>query len=409
MTVRATGYNRSAFPCERSVPVIEPTDTRPSLRLPNDDPAVAATRGAWMRVDLGAIAHNVRELKTWLPPHTHLMAVVKADGYGHGAMAVAQAALDAGADWLGVATVAEGLRLRTLGFTQPMLLLGLLVPEAYRSAIAYDLQITVSSDVALRQISQVATQLGQMARVHVKVDTGMTRVGVPCERADELVTLARILPGIELAGLESHLATAEHPDPTYAEQQIDRFASVEARLDLPPGVLRHLANSAGTLLFPQAHYSMVRPGLLIYGIPPRQDAPLPFALRRAMSLVARITQLRDVPCGVPVGYGGTFVTVRPTRLAVLPVGYADGLPRALSNRQSVLIQGVRCPIVGNVSMDQCTIDVTGVNCALGDEAVLLGAQLGGFIGVEDWARVAETIAYEIICGLGRRLPRLYVS
>lgn len=366
-------------------------------------------RGAWLEVDLGAIASNVRALKAWVPPHTHLMAVVKADGYGHGAMAVARSALGAGADWLGVATVAEGLRLRALGFTQPMLLLGLVVPDAYRTAIASDLQMVVGSEEALRLIAEAATELGRPAKIHLKVDTGMTRVGAAMEQAEPLARMALASPHVELVGLMSHMATADAPDPAYAELQLGRFAELEARLALPPSVLRHAANSAGTLLFPQAHYSMVRPGLLIYGIPPRPDARLPFSLKRAMSLTARITQLREVPPGVPVGYDGTFVTARPTRLAVLPAGYADGLPRALSNRQAVLVGGVRCPIVGNVSMDQCTVDVTEIDARLGDPAVLLGEQLGGSIQVEEWASAAETIPYEIICGLGQRLPKVYRS
>lgn len=364
-------------------------------------------RGAWLEVDLGAIASNVRTLKDWIPSHTHLMAVVKADGYGHGAMAVAQVALAAGADWLGVATVAEGLRLRALGFTQPMLLLGLVVPDAYRTAIASDLQMVVGSEEALHLLAEAASELGRPAKIHLKVDTGMTRVGAPLDQAEALARLALESPHLELMGLMSHLATAEAPDPAYAELQLERFAALDARLALPETVLRHAANSAGTLLFPEAHYSMVRPGLLTYGIPPRPDAVLPFLLKRAMSLTARITQLREVPAGVPVGYGGTFVTSRPTRLAVLPVGYADGLPRALSNRQAVLVDGVRCLIVGNVSMDQCTVDVTEVKARLGDPAVLLGEQRGEVILVEEWADTASTIPYEVICGLGRRLPKVY--
>lgn len=388
--------------------MIDP-QTLAAYPLTEVETAIAAMRGAWIQIDLGAIAANVRALREWLPPHTHLMAVVKADGYGHGAMEVAQTALQAGADWLGVATVAEGLKMRALGFTQPILLLGLLAPAALPAAIGADLQITVGSEEALVQIAAAARSLGVKAKVHLKVDTGMTRVGAPFEEARALAKLALDDPHLELMGLESHLATAEAVDPTYARMQIARYAELESELGLPPSVLRHLANSAGTVFFPEAHYSMVRPGLLIYGIPPRPDAELPVPLRRAMSLTARLTQVRTVEAGVPVGYGGTFVTQRPSRLAILPVGYADGLPRALSNRQSVLINGVRCPIVGNVSMDQCTVDVTEAEAGVGAEAVLMGAQGGDFIGVEEWAEAAGSIPYEVICGLGRRLPKVHVS
>lgn len=362
-----------------------------------------------MGVDLRAIAQNVAALRDWLPAQTHLMAVVKADGYGHGAMAVAQTTLLAGADWLGVATVAEGLRLRSLGFNQPMLLLGLVTPAAYPAAIEANLDLTVGSAAALTQISRTASQMGQVARVHLKLDTGMTRVGEPIAMAEELVAIALGSPHLELVGLESHLATAEDGDARYAREQLRRFAEAVARLELPGSVIRHVSNSAATVFYPEAHWDMVRPGLLLYGIPPRPDAEVPFPLRRAMTINARITQLREVGPGVAVGYGSAFVTQRHTKLALLPVGYADGVPRALSNRQTVLVGGIRCPFAGNISMDQCTVDVTDADPALGDEVVFLGAQGDDEIQVEEWAEAAETIPYEIICGLGRRLPRLYVK
>lgn len=388
--------------------MIELEQTLRQLIVP-DASAVATTRGAWMGVDLKAIAQNVAALRDWLPAHTRLMAVVKADGYGHGAMAVAQTALLAGADWLGVATVAEGLRLRGLGFNQPMLLLGLLTPAAYPEAIEANLDVTVGSAAALTQLSRTASQLGKVARVHLKLDTGMTRVGEPIEAIDELLAIALNSPHLELVGIESHLATAEDPDGRYAREQLRRFAQAASRTDLPPSVIRHVANSAATVFYPEAHWDMVRPGLLLYGIPPRPDALTPFPLRRAMTITARITQIREVGPGVAVGYGGTFITSRKTKLALLPVGYADGLPRALSNKQTVLVGGVRCPIAGNISMDQCTVDVTEADPAVGDEVVFLGPQGSDEVLVEEWADAAGTIPYEIICGLGRRLPRLYLK
>jgi len=372
-----------------------------------DGTALTATRGAWMGVDLRAIARNVSTLRDWLPPQTHLMAVVKADGYGHGALAVAQTALLAGADWLGVATVAEGLRLRGLGFNQPMLLLGLLTPPAYPAAIEANLDVTVGSAAALILLARTASQMGRVARVHLKLDTGMTRVGEPIEIAGELVAIALASPHLELVGIESHLSSADALDTRYAQSQLDRFAAATSGLDLPASVIRHVANSAATVFFPEAHWDMVRPGLLLYGIPPRPEASVPFPLHRAMSINARITQIREVGPGVPVGYDGTFVTRENTKLALLPVGYADGLPRALSKRQKVLVNGIRCPFAGNISMDQCAVDVTAANPGLGDEVVFLGRQGDDEIRVEEWAEAAGTIPYEIICGLGRRLPRLY--
>lgn len=385
------------------------TSTLTIPSLPGDDPAIAVMRGAWLTVDLRAIAHNVRSLRQWLAPQTHLMAVVKADGYGHGAVAVAHAALEAGADWLGVATVAEGLRLRSLGFRHPILLLGLLVPEAYQTAIQADLQMTFGSQRELEQIVLAARSLGMRAGIHLKVDTGMTRVGAAIATVPALLESALQHPEVELKGIESHLATAEAQDETYTRLQLNRFAALLGQLELQTTVLRHTANSAATLLYPDSHHDMVRPGLMLYGLGPRAGAALPFKLQRAMSLTARITQLQDVPAGTAIGYGGTFVTTRPTRLALLPVGYADGLPRSLSNRQDVLVGGARCPLVGTVSMDQCTADVTDVAAQVGMHAVLLGEQGAEAITVEDWASGAETIPYEIICGLGRRLPKVYLS
>jgi alanine racemase len=372
-----------------------------------DASAQVATRGAWMGVDLRAIAQNVSSLRAWLPPQTRLLAVVKADGYGHGAMAVSQTALWAGADWLGVATVAEGLRLRGLGFNQPMLLLGLLTPPAYPEAVEANLDVTVGSEEALVMLSRTASQMGRVARVHLKLDTGMTRVGEPISQAQHLVAMALTSPHLELVGIESHLATADSPDPRYAREQLQRFADAADGLHLPERVIRHVANSAATVFYPEAHWDMVRPGLILYGIPPRAGAAMPFPLVRAMSINARITQVREVGPGIPVGYDGTFVTAKRTKLALLPVGYADGLPRALSNRQTVLVGGVRCPIVGNISMDQCAVDVSAVDPRVGDEVVCLGRQGDDAILVEEWATAAGTIPYEIICGLGRRLPRLY--
>jgi alanine racemase len=249
--------------------------------------------------------------------------------------------------------------------------------------------------------------MGRVARVHLKLDTGMTRVGEPISQAQHLVAMALTSPHLELVGIESHLATADSPDPRYAREQLQRFADAADGLHLPERVIRHVANSAATVFYPEAHWDMVRPGLILYGIPPRAGAAMPFPLVRAMSINARITQVREVGPGIPVGYDGTFVTAKRTKLALLPVGYADGLPRALSNRQTVLVGGVRCPIVGNISMDQCAVDVSAVDPRVGDEVVCLGRQGDDAILVEEWATAAGTIPYEIICGLGRRLPRLY--
>ncbi len=373
------------------------------------DPSLAALRGAWVTVDLRAVASNVRALRAWLSPHTHLMAVVKADGYGHGSLAVAQTAISAGADWVAVATVSEGIRLRQAGTRNPLLLLSLIQAEALESAIANDLQITLSSPEGLDLASRQATALGATARVHLKVDTGMTRVGAAVEDAAALVGRALALPGIELMGFFTHFARAEEEAAEPTQAQLERFEAAVVAAGLPPGVLRHAANSAATLYHARSHWDLVRPGLMLYGIPPaRSGRAVPFALVPAMSVTARVAQVREVPAGTPVGYGARFKTDRRSRLAILPVGYADGLPRALSNRGQVLIAGRRLPIVGAISMDQCVVNAGDLPVRVGAEAVLLGEQGEDRITVEEWAAGADTISYEIICGLGRRLPKLYV-
>jgi len=383
--------------------------TPPSLtQAAEGDPSLAALRGAWVTVDLAAVAANVRALRAWLPPHTHLMAVVKADGYGHGSLAVAQTAISAGADWVAVATVSEGVRLRQAGTRNPLLLLSLIQAEAFETAIANDLQITISSAWALDCASMAASRLGVTAKVHVKVDTGMTRVGADIPEGLGLVARAMAMPGVELVGFFTHLACAEEVSESPTELQLRRFEDAVVAAQLPAGTLRHAANSAATLYHPRSHWDLVRPGLMIYGIAPAPDRPVPFPIEPALSVHARVAQVREVPAGVHVGYGWRYETPRETRLAVLPVGYADGLPRALSNRGHVLIRGRRLPIVGAISMDQCVVDAGDLALRVGEEAVFLGTQDGERISVEAWADQAGTIPYEITCGLGRRLPKIYV-
>jgi alanine racemase len=376
--------------------------------IADGDPSLAALRGAWVTVDLAAVAANVRALRAWLPPHTHLMAVVKADGYGHGSLAIAQTAISAGADWVAVATVSEGIRLRQAGTRNPLLLLSLIQAEAFETAIANDLQITISSAWALDCASHAATRLGIAAKVHIKVDTGMTRVGAEVSEAIALVGHAMTMPGIELVGYFTHLACAEETSEATTALQLRRFEDGVVAARLPAGTLRHAANSAATLYHPRSHWDLVRPGLMIYGIAPAADRPVPFPLEPALSVHARVAQVREVPAGIHVGYSWRYETSRQTRLAVLPVGYADGLPRALSNRGHALIRGRRLPIVGAISMDQCVVDAGDLTLQVGEEAVFLGAQDGERISVEEWADQAGTIPYEITCGLGRRLPKLFV-
>ncbi|MBU6428756.1 MAG: alanine racemase, partial [Cyanobacteria bacterium REEB65] len=263
--------------------------------LTADDPSLATLRGARVVIDLVAIARNVRALRAWLSPHTHLLAVVKADGYGHGALAVAQTAISAGADWIGVATVAEGIRLRQAGIRNPLLLLSLAQYGAYETALANDLHLTVSSAEALERAARIAGGMGVTTKIHLKVDTGMTRVGVPLEDAAALVEMANRLDALQLVGLSTHLAMAEASGDGTTDLQLGRFQDAVVSSPLPPGILRHAANSAATLYHPRSHWDMVRPGLMIYGVAPDPARPMPFELHPALSVRARIAQVRDVP------------------------------------------------------------------------------------------------------------------
>lgn len=368
----------------------------------------ANLRGAWLGVDLVALAENVRAIRATLASGTRLMAVVKADAYGHGAGAVAEAALQNGATSLGVATVEEGVRLRRSGHEAPILILGIIPDAAYSQAIEHGLQLTVSSGRQIQVIERIARGLGKRAELHLKVNTGMTRVGCELHEAGGLAQYILHASDIHLAGLCSHLATSDAPDESDALSQIEKFQSLSRRLkSSAPGLLCHMANSGGALHIPDSHFDMVRVGLAMYGHPPRAAERAPVHLFPAVSVRARVSQVKDVPANTRVGYGLTWATETPTRLALVPVGYGDGLPRALSNQGSVLLRGRRRPIVGIISMDQTLVDAGDVPVEPGEEVVLLGGQGQEVITVDSWAQLSGTIVYEILCGLGQRLPRVY--
>lgn len=358
-------------------------------------------------IDLDAIAHNVRELRRHLRPGTVLMAVVKANGYGHGAVPVARAALGAGADWLGVATLEEGIQLRRAGLQVPVLVMGPVVPAQADLLVAYDLRGAVFEPEQARALSAAASRIGRPVRVHLKVDTGMGRIGV---QPEDVVAFARFLanlPGLEVEGVFTHLAKADDPDPAYTRKQLSRFEAALASLataGLQPR-FRHAANTAATLAFPEAHYDLVRTGVGIYGLSPDAARSWPVDLRPAMRVVSRIVHLKTMRPGEAVSYGATWTARGGERVATVPIGYADGFRRLFSNRGFMLVAGHRCPVVGRVCMDQTMIEIPpGVPAAIGDEVVILGPGLTA----DDWAQVLETINYEVVCMIGQRVPRVYL-
>lgn len=379
-------------------------------------PALATIRQcrAWVEIDLDALRHNVQQLTQHVGPQTTLMAVVKADAYGHGATAIAEAALSAGAGWLGVATVPEGVELREAGLTAPILIMGAVnSPEEVAAIARWQLQPTL---VSPKQALVFSEALGQRTvdtlPVHLKIDTGMSRLGFDWQQAAEFVQFVRRLPRLHIHSVYSHLATADDPDPTIMRQQQQRYEAVLAQVAAQKITLpkRHLANSAATLAAPALHYDMVRVGLGLYGLYPAEHLRTTLALRPVMQVKARITHLKEIQPGTGVSYGHTFVAERSMRMAVVGIGYADGVPRALSNRIKVIVDGQLAPQIGNITMDQLMIDVTQIpNLQEGSVVTLLGQDGDHSIGADDWATLTNTISWEILCSFKHRLPRIMTS
>ncbi len=358
---------------------------------------------AWIEINHQALAHNTQQLKSLLSPQTALMAVVKADAYGHGAIAVAQTVLAHGASWLAVATVPEGIELRQAGITAPILLLGAAHTPAQISSIAqWHLQPTI---VNIAQAMNFQQELPHAVTVHLKIDTGMSRLGTNWQEARELCQAVQQLPALQIASIYSHLATADDVDQTVVWQQQQRFEQVIA--DLRPLFatmpLLHLANSAGLLLNERLHYDLVRPGLALYGFYPEphlRDNRI--QLQPVLTLQARITQIKKIPAGAGVSYGHRFVAPQEMSIAIIGIGYADGVPRRLSQTLSVLIAGQRIPQIGTITMDQIILDVSSLpTVQVGDVVTLLGNE----ITADDWAQQLGTISWEILCGFQQRLPR----
>lgn len=375
---------------------------------------------AWVEIDLAALSHNVKQLRRILSPRTALMAVVKADAYGHGAAIVAQTALECGASWLGVATVPEGIQLREAKIAAPILVLGATHTVEQIHAIAHwNLQPTLCSPKQALVFSETLSAINYDGNlpVHLKLDTGMSRLGTNWEQASEFVQLVLSLPHLSIQSIYSHLATADSPDPTVMKQQQARFESAIASIKamgIKPHL--HLANSAATLTEKSLHYDMVRVGLAIYGLYPAPHLRCPEGACRAASHVnlkpvlqvkARITHLKTIAPGTGVSYGHQFVADRELRIAVVGIGYADGVPRNLSQKMHVLIRGQKVPQIGAITMDQLMLDVSAIPDVLEGEVVtLLGQEGKEQITAEDWANQLGTISWEILCSFKHRLPRV---
>lgn len=367
------------------------------------------TRAAWLEIDLAAYRANLTALRAHCG--TGIVAVVKANAYGHGLIPIARAALAAGVEALAVALPEEGAALRE-GHVQSLraariLILGLTLPEQAPFLARYGLEPTVSGRAVLPALSASSAGRAEPTRIHVKVDTGMGRIGVTPEEAPGLCQAVAETPGLQLGGLATHFASAEDEDLQSVQEQWERFAPLAEQFRGRKGLIRHAANSAAALWFEPARLDWIRPGLVTYGIPPA-PRELPFPVRPVLALKARVAQLRDFPAGAAVGYGGTWRAERPSRLALAPVGYGDGYPWNLGNRAAVLIQGQRAPVRGRVSMDQIIVDVTDIpGVRLGEEVVLIGRQSEEEITVRELAELSDTCTYELLTRLNERLPRVY--
>lgn len=368
---------------------------------------------AWVEINRSAISHNVRAIKSLLAPHTDLMAVVKADAYGHGAVTVAQTALQAGASWLGVATVPEGIELRQAGIDAPILVMGAVNDPAEVRAIAYwQLQPTIVNPKQALVFSETLATLEQAklsVPVHLKLDTGMSRLGFSWQRPVELARLVQQSAHLETVSVYSHLATADDPNPTVMRQQHERFERAISALSgagLLPAKL-HLANAAATLADPALHYDMVRVGLATYGLYPAPHLRSAVDLQPVLEVKARITHLKTIPAGAGVSYSHQFIAPEPMKIAVLGIGYADGVPRILSNRLEGVLHGQRVRQIGAITMDQMMIDVSDIRAVQEGDVVTLLGQVGNHVlSADQWAQMANTISWEILCGFKHRLPRI---
>lgn len=363
-------------------------------------------------INIAAIKHNMNQIRSLVPATTSITAVVKANAYGHGAIPISRAALAAGADSLAVAIPEEGIELRQAGLTVPILLLGLILPEQAQLTVDSDLTATVCFSKQLSALAAAARIAGKRSSVMIKVDTGMNRIGLAPEALLSFVAQALSYPELEVRGVFTHLASADSADKEYADRQLATFHYALSQLAHAGITLPAVSagNSAAIIDLPSSYFNTIRPGIMLYGLPPSHDMHNLLQLQPAMKLLTKVVYVKEALPGAPVSYNCTYSCGEKTWLATLPLGYADGYHRALSNKAYVLIGGKRRPVVGRVCMDQIIVDIGPVcDVAIGDEAVLFGHQGDEVITVTELADLAGTINYELVCSISARVPRVYIN
>lgn len=365
------------------------------------------------RIDLDAVAYNMEQMKNRIGGNARLIAVVKADGYGHGAVPVAEMFESCPYVWgYAVACLEEAVELREHGIKKPILVLGCVFPDQYREMIHYDVRPAVYMEEMARLISEEAVRQGKQAFIHIKIDTGMGRIGFPVneESADAVERISR-LPNIDVEGMFTHFARADERDKTYTKMQHERFMWMKGKTEDRGVRIRYFDcdNSAGIIDFPDMKHDLARAGISMYGMYPSDEVEAGAVdLKPALTLESHVSFVKDVEPGTAISYGGTFVADRPMRVATVPVGYGDGYPRSLSNKGYVLIRGRKARILGRVCMDQFMVDVTEIpDVKFMDRVVLVGKDGGGEITVDDLARLSGRFNYEFVCCLGKRIPRVY--
>ncbi|MBQ3181313.1 MAG: alanine racemase [Clostridia bacterium] len=368
---------------------------------------------AWAEIDLDAIAHNVKSIKKLVGKTTKILCVVKANAYGHGFFETAKTMIENGADALGVATFEEGRQLRLSGFLEPIVVLGSVNTTLAADMIRYDISATITDELLARAMSKAAILQNKLAKFHIKIDTGMSRLGFSAtdESIKEIVKICN-LPNVSTEGLFTHLSCADEKDRAMTNSQYEKFIYVANALEKEniTFTYKHICNSAGVIEYPEYHLDMVRPGIIIYGLYPDACMDKVLDLIPAMTVKARITRIDEKEANTPVSYGATYKTKGKTKLATVPIGYADGYLRCLSDNAYMSVHGVIVPVVGRICMDQCMIDVSAVNnINVGDEVIVFGNGGDKSITLEELAKNAGTVPHEILSLTGNRTPRAYIK